>query len=443
MRYQIKDLQIDTLTRTVTRGAEEIVLPDLSYDVLVYLAECAPEPASPAGLASAVWKAEHVSDETIAQRIKLLRKALGDTSRASRYIRTARGIGYAMAAPVTQIEKDKAFLSRRFAPALSAVATVVILLSGWSMLNKQHQSLRSEPTRMQTVAASEADTMVRRAREMMQLHQATGTSHAITMLRSVLEKYPDHVAARLALSFALTTKATKFDGDITHKQEAETLARAVIGAHPNNSDAWSALAYSVGSQGRSDEAIASYEYAIQLNPENVPAISSVAYEYLMRGQLHHALVMEQRAYKTAKHSLYSEIQIAQVLELIGHPAYKSWQARAFALNPGHVIILSELARSHIRRGDLHAALAALDQVDEAGSLAPQILQLRGRIAVMQGDDKAAREYFVKAGQYTHKDLAALNASHDDQRAGGSTLAASNEIFKMVSVSSPDTHIPFA
>lgn len=455
MLLKIKDLVIDPENRVVMRADGTIDLPDLSFDVLVLLARCAPNPVKPSKLATGAWNAEHVSDETIAQRIKLLRKALGDTSKASNYIRTVRGVGYAMAAPVSHVARPVPRALSHFNPFTGAVIVAVaaaILMSGWMIWDTSSQKLTAAPkptiateTELaETPGAREAAAIVDRANEQLRLHQARGTEHAITMLRSVLDKYPNHFEARLTLSFALTTKATKFEGDITHKEEAETLARALIGEQPENSNAWSALAYTVGSQGRSDEAIASYEYAIQLNPDNIPAISSVAYEYLMRGQLHHALVMEHRAYKTAGHSLYSEIQIAQVLELIGHPAYKNWQARAAALNPGQVVMLSELARSHIRKGELKAALAVLDQTNDTDCMAPQILQLRGRIALMQGDVETARSFFNRAGRYTNKDLAALNAKYGDPNEATSAAPDTpSGISKMVSVSSPDTHIPYA
>ncbi len=99
-RYQVNDLVIDPGRARVSRGGVEISLPKLSYDLLVALVEAAPNLASIDDLMERVWPGLVVSPETVSQRVKLLRTALGDDSRQPRYVLGVRGRGYRLLADV-------------------------------------------------------------------------------------------------------------------------------------------------------------------------------------------------------------------------------------------------------------------------------------------------------------------------------------------------------
>ncbi len=417
MHYVLKDLSIDIEARAVRRDDTAIRLPDLSFDALVKLIEAAPEPVSVAEFASAVWRADHVSDETIAQRIALLRKALGDDPKNPLYIRTVRGLGYAIAGSVARIEnrpapKSLSFLSRRNSIA-AATGLACLVFAGAVFWNVRNIDSGPAAAIADANSKSSITTLVDRAREQLRLHQARETDRAITMLREALAEDPNRFDARLTLSFALSTKATKFGGDDVEKKEAEALARALIAERPDSSNAWSALGYTLGSQGRIDESLPAYQYAYQLDPKNAPAISSAAYVHLIRGELHQALSLELQARQAEGTSRYAEIQIAQSLDLIDHAAAATWHAKALSLNPGQVVILSEIARSHLRRGHPDAALETLTQAQGDDQSAPQILQLRGRAAIMLGRIEEARRFLEAAGWRGHYDLAALDAISGD------------------------------
>jgi len=72
----------------------------LSFDLLVTLVRAAPNLVSLEQLVERVWPGLVVSPETVVQRVKLLRDALGDDSHAPRYIEGVRGRGYRMLAEV-------------------------------------------------------------------------------------------------------------------------------------------------------------------------------------------------------------------------------------------------------------------------------------------------------------------------------------------------------
>jgi TolB-like protein/DNA-binding winged helix-turn-helix (wHTH) protein/Tfp pilus assembly protein PilF len=98
--YQVDDLIIDLAPRRVRRSGTVIPLKSLSFDLLVTLVRAAPNLLSFEQLSERVWPGLVVSPETIVQRVKLLRTALGDDPHAPRYIEGVRGRGYRMVAEV-------------------------------------------------------------------------------------------------------------------------------------------------------------------------------------------------------------------------------------------------------------------------------------------------------------------------------------------------------
>src|SRR6516164_3189220 len=98
--YQVDDLTIDLAPRRVRRAEAVIPLKALSFDLLVALVRAAPNLLSFDQLSERVWPALVVTPETIVQRVKLLRSALGDDPHAPRYVEGVRGRGYRMVAEV-------------------------------------------------------------------------------------------------------------------------------------------------------------------------------------------------------------------------------------------------------------------------------------------------------------------------------------------------------
>jgi adenylate cyclase len=103
MKYSLSDLTIDTGRQLVSRASIPIPLPKLSYDLLLALVRAAPNLVSLDELMRLVWPGVVVSPETVSQRVKLLRDAIGDAPRVPRYIAGLRGRGYQVVVPVEEI----------------------------------------------------------------------------------------------------------------------------------------------------------------------------------------------------------------------------------------------------------------------------------------------------------------------------------------------------
>ncbi len=99
-RLRIADLVVDLGQASVSRDGELVPLPGLSFDLLVVLARAAPDLVTHDALMDRVWRGTVVSPETVSQRVKLLRDALGDDPREPRYVAGVRGRGYRLIPPV-------------------------------------------------------------------------------------------------------------------------------------------------------------------------------------------------------------------------------------------------------------------------------------------------------------------------------------------------------
>lgn len=133
-RLRILDVDVDLASGTVWRDGEIIDLPDLSFRLLASLAKKAPEMVSKDALMAEVWGDVVVSDETLMQRVRLLRQALGDDGQNPRYIASVRGRGYRLNAPVERGARPAGQPTRtparswRLAAAVALAACVLLVI---------------------------------------------------------------------------------------------------------------------------------------------------------------------------------------------------------------------------------------------------------------------------------------------------------------------------
>ena len=123
--FDFADLRIDVGRRIVSRGKNEIPLPKLSFDLLLMLLQRAPNVVSIDDFMQQVWLGLVVSPETVSQRVKLLRDALGDDPHNAKYVAGVRGLGYRVIPPVSRMAKGGAEMlsaSPANAPDASAAA---------------------------------------------------------------------------------------------------------------------------------------------------------------------------------------------------------------------------------------------------------------------------------------------------------------------------------
>jgi DNA-binding winged helix-turn-helix (wHTH) protein/Tfp pilus assembly protein PilF len=98
--FQFGDFTLDTGAFELRRGPVIIPVEPLVLELLTLLLEQPGVVLSRDRLVESVWGGRIVSESTISTAIKWARKALGDTGREQKYIRTIRGRGIQFAVPV-------------------------------------------------------------------------------------------------------------------------------------------------------------------------------------------------------------------------------------------------------------------------------------------------------------------------------------------------------
>lgn len=124
--YRLGDLVVDADCGRVLRGEYEIELPRLSWDLLLALCRAAPAILSVDELMDRVWPGLVVGPETVSQRIKLLRDALGDDAQHPRYIAGVRGRGYRLAAAAEPLCERRSGSTKATDPAGSMVGRIAV-----------------------------------------------------------------------------------------------------------------------------------------------------------------------------------------------------------------------------------------------------------------------------------------------------------------------------
>lgn len=377
----------------------------LSARVLLCLIQAAPNTVSPEQLARGAWRLDHVSEDTIAQRIALLRKLFNDDPKSPRVIRTLRGEGYALIAslePAAPPAPEEPASPSRLRSVLILTVIVALTAAGYGLYDRLGPSaVRDE---QQSSITDPLDGLLDRARQRLALHDATATQQAITLLETARERAPEDPRVMTSLAFALTTEATKFEGN--RIEEAERLARSAVDAAPDMASGWHALGYTLDAQGRVDEALAAYGESLRLNPDDFAARSSAAFLMAIRGRLYEALRNDVTALTAPGTNLYAELQIARSLCLMGDDVRaRAFEARALLLNPDNPVVRAGLAEAALSRSELDR----VDQILSASEPSGEALRLSGRAALMRGDREAAQTAFEAAGNSATAERAALAA----------------------------------
>ena len=91
---------LDPATRQLQRGAEVVHLTPKAFDLLTLLVGEAPRVVAKAEAHDRLWPGTFVSDATLVGVVKELRRALEDRDQSAPIVRTAHGVGYALAVAV-------------------------------------------------------------------------------------------------------------------------------------------------------------------------------------------------------------------------------------------------------------------------------------------------------------------------------------------------------
>ncbi|WP_193162216.1 winged helix-turn-helix domain-containing protein [Microbulbifer hainanensis] len=398
MRYQLDDLTIDLSRQQVQRGAELLNVSGLSFRLLAYMLQRGSEVVSFDALIDGVWAPSVVNEETVTQRIRLLRAALGDDGRSPRYIRSVRGSGYqlvvvpqALAAEVGEVRAQRQSgvstgLRRWRSAGLLAVVALAATAAWWVI----DGGVQRQPRGPQGDLLARADYYAG-------IGQRENNERAAALYRQVLEAEPENTHAELGLSFAYSAKVCRYDGDGKWTEKAESLALRALDGEPDNYRAHEALGYALDCRGQVDAAISAYRRAVALAPpQQSGSRTALAYLLAQRGELAQALAMNLSVRDDDPGQTFNDLQLARNYELLGYPAAaETLYARSFALYPDNLFSNVAYPRSLFLQGRYSQARTVLERAG-ARPVHPDFWELQGEMALLQGDRQRALASFRKA-----------------------------------------------
>jgi DNA-binding winged helix-turn-helix (wHTH) protein len=232
--YRFGPFELDSGRRRLSRGREPVAIPDRHLELLLLLASNPGHIVAKDALSEAGWRDTFVSDNSITQAIKSLRKALGNQNDGAPYIKTVVGQGYRFIASVERAQ-----------PSQPNVALDTLLA----------------PYRAFVEGRAALETLDRGA--IVRARQAFETA---------LTAAPDYPAAHIGMANAcvLAFESTRVDAapDLAALQQADRHAREGCRLDPSSGDAWSTLGFVLHRNGNPREATAAVRKAVRLEPED-------------------------------------------------------------------------------------------------------------------------------------------------------------------------------
>ncbi|UOF14379.1 winged helix-turn-helix domain-containing protein [Lysobacter capsici] len=411
-RYALADLIVDTVGQRVERDGVALKVSGLSFQLLAYLIAQGDRVVGFDELIEQVWAPAVVNEETVTQRVKLLRQAMGDDGRDPRYLRSVRGRGYQLCVrperlrdapeaipadepvsePVSGPADPSPSTTRRLAPWIAAVALLSLAGIGIGVWHSRSATLPAAAP-----IATTPQSLTQRAEYYASLGQRDNNERAIALYQQALQETPRDRAAQVGLSRAYSARVCLFNFAPEWAVRAQTLAQAAIAADPNDAAAYAALGYSHDCRGRLNDALAGYEQALRLDPTNDATRASAAYLYDRKGRLADALIANTSLRGDPARVRFLQLQIASNLDLLGYPqAAEARYRESFRLYPDNVFSNIAWPRFLFRHGRLTEARRALDQALQRGTEHADLHLLAGELALVRGDRKDAATAFARA-----------------------------------------------
>lgn len=126
--FRFGDFVLDKSQRRLLRSGEDVSLPPKTFELLLHLLQNRGRVLTKDELLEAVWPDVNVVENTLAQRIREIREALGDGTQGARFIKTVPRVGYQF---IAQLDDDPAGVVTPFAIA-SPAATAFVGTGGQS-----------------------------------------------------------------------------------------------------------------------------------------------------------------------------------------------------------------------------------------------------------------------------------------------------------------------
>lgn len=136
MTYRFDDFTLDSDTRRLLRGAQELHLSPKAFDLLAILVENRARAVSKADLQQKLWPSTYVQETNLAGLVAEIRRALEDPADSPRYVRTVHRFGYWFIGSVAEDAQTEAAAAPRIRYWLFWESHQVALHEGLNVLGR-------------------------------------------------------------------------------------------------------------------------------------------------------------------------------------------------------------------------------------------------------------------------------------------------------------------
>ena len=316
MIYSFCDLTLDTGRYVLSSGDNEVPVEPQVFDLLVYLIEHRERVITREELLDKLWPGKVVTDAALNARLKSARKAVGDSGREQKVIKTIHGRGYKFVVNVDRLQ-DEQSREQQAIPERSSLATpdfpsVAVLpfqnLSGdpeqnWfaEAMSREIANALSRTTSLYVVANYVNYDILRESANLKQLARDQGIQFMLdgSVLRSGdrvrihaqlaevvtgLQKWADRYDIKFDDVFRVQDEITKniivaLHIKLSHGADADTWAKGT-----DKVEAWTCVVRGFDHIDRSDkqgilEARRLAQQAIELDPDYLSAWTLLTFTY--------------------------------------------------------------------------------------------------------------------------------------------------------------------
>jgi DNA-binding winged helix-turn-helix (wHTH) protein/tetratricopeptide (TPR) repeat protein len=424
-RLKVGDWVLDLAASRLERQGQQIHLEPRLTDLLRHFARNPRRVISKEELIDAAWEGRTLDDAAIARAVAELRKALGDTAQAPRYIETIPKRGYRL---VAEVSRGRRRWSRQGAIAAAAVTvTLVLSFLMFRIVTEGDSEALQSPLASRGTSDEQALQAYRLAAGALKRGGRADNESAVVHLNRALELDSDFALARAGLAEAYSIRATWYGADADWADAAMVEASRAVALAPELPEAHRALGFALSANGRFGEAEASYRRALELSPGDEEIAFRLGQVLTYLGEWPDALATFTGLGAAARPRLQCEIgKLLLGLDYLSEGV--AWLEAALEARPFGMCANTHLALADIAAGELEAARLRTERLDAAKpGCCDQIL---GEIAYRQGRLGDAASHFERALEWAVEPKSTVMrirlAQIEGDSAGLGAIAASAE-----------------
>lgn len=398
-RFGVGGWTFDPAGSRLGREGEEIHLEPRLSDMLSHFVRSPGRVISKEELLNKVWQGRALDGAAVARAVAELRKALGDTAHAPRYIETIPKRGYRLVAKVSR--------GKRLWPRTVLLVASVTLLSLALLFLKSRLADESDSDRLESSLAAqgtsseEALHAYRLAAQALEAGGKANNEGAVVHLTRALDLEPDFAIARAALAEAYSIRATWYGVDGDWAGAALVEASRAVALAPELPESHRALGFALSTNLRFGEAEVSYRRALELRPQDDEITFRLGEILSYRGEWPEALSVLSNLGPNSTASSSPNCEIGALLFGLDYTleAHARLEA-ALVMHPFQMCANIRLAHFDVVAGKLESARVRTERLLAARTGCDVCELMLGEIAYRQDRSADAASHFTRALERT-------------------------------------------